>query len=97
MAILHVSMAGTATSETGMSKRMSYGKIYRPDVHGCRSDVHPRPHLSRGRGFTYGRVFTVHADSKNSVRASIRAWVPAGPGPHERVVSAHPRVPASVH
>jgi hypothetical protein len=35
----------------GMSKRMSYGKIYRPDIRA-------RLRLPRGHVFTYGRVFT---------------------------------------
>jgi hypothetical protein len=40
---------------SGMSKRMSYGKIYRPDVRGCRPDVCARPRLPCGCDFTRRR------------------------------------------
>jgi hypothetical protein len=42
---------------SGMSKRMTYGKIYRPDVR-----AHPR--LSHGCIFTRRQVFTFRADGK---------------------------------
>jgi hypothetical protein len=48
-------------ARSGMSKRMSYGKIYRPDV--IRTSVHIRVN-PRGRFFTCRRVFTVRADGK---------------------------------
>jgi hypothetical protein len=47
-----------------MSKRTSYGKIYRPDVRGRRPNVRVRPCLPRGHVLTRGRVFTIRADGK---------------------------------
>jgi hypothetical protein len=62
-------------SAPGMSKRTSYGKIYRPDVRGCRPNTRARPRLPRGRIFTHGRVFTVRADDKKtSLRAQADAF-----------------------
>jgi hypothetical protein len=52
---------------TKMSKRTSYDKNYR-------LDVHPRPCLSCGRGFTSGRVFTICG----RVRASARGQASRG-------------------
>jgi hypothetical protein len=48
----------------GMSKWTSYCKIYRPDVRPC-------PRLSHGRGFIRRRIFIVHANGKNRVRANV--------------------------
>jgi hypothetical protein len=43
------------TSILGMSKQVSYDKIYRPNVRGRRPDVRTRPRLHRGRDFIHGR------------------------------------------
>jgi hypothetical protein len=49
-------------SKLGMSKRMSYSKIYRwTSISIGRSDVRARPRLPRGR------VFTIRADGKKRV------------------------------
>jgi hypothetical protein len=71
-----------------MSKRTFYGKIYRPDV--CAG-----PHLSRGRVFTCGWVFTVRADGKKKYprgHADAFARTKARPRGHRRV-----RVDAPMH
>jgi hypothetical protein len=51
----------------GMSKRTSYGKIYRPDVRA-------RPRLPRGRVFTRKQVFTVRDDGKKHVRTDASTY-----------------------
>jgi hypothetical protein len=62
-----------------MSKWKSYGKIYRPDV--C-----ARPRLPHERVFTYGRAFTVRADSKKRVYADIGASARTSSPPRPRSV-----------
>jgi hypothetical protein len=53
--------------------KLPSGRPFRPDVRGRRPDVRPRPHLSCGRDFTRGRVFTVRRRGKNRVRADAGA------------------------
>jgi hypothetical protein len=69
------------TSILGMSKQVSYDKIYRPNVRGRRPDVRTRPRLHRGRVFIRGRVFTVRVDGKKRVRVDV----PMRPRGHRRV------------
>jgi hypothetical protein len=77
----HDNPAFNSSLPPGMSKRTSYGKIYRPNVPGHRQDIRARPQLSRRRVFIRGRVFTVRADGKKCVRADV-LMRPCG---HQRV------------
>jgi hypothetical protein len=52
--------------------KLQSGRPFRPDVRVRPPDVRARPRLSRGRGFTRGRVFTVRRRGKNRIRANVR-------------------------
>jgi hypothetical protein len=77
--------------QPGMSKRTSYGKIYR-------SDVRARPRFSRRRVFNRDRVFTVCADGKKTrlcgranASARTRSYVRADIGTRPHLPTPYPR------
>jgi hypothetical protein len=60
-----VDMDGKDVIKYDFGGKLPSGRPFRPDVR-------PHPHLSRGRGFTCGRVFTVRRRGKNRVHANAK-------------------------